>query len=27
LDTIMGYYYEEASEDDIIMRTKQFKNV
>ncbi|HEX6889328.1 MAG TPA: phage integrase SAM-like domain-containing protein, partial [Chryseolinea sp.] len=27
LDTIMSYYYEEASEDDIIMRTKQFKNV
>lgn len=25
LDTIMGYYYEEASEDDIIMRTRQFE--
>jgi hypothetical protein len=27
LDTIMSCYYEEASEDDIIMRTKQFMNV
>jgi integrase len=26
LDTIMGYYYEEASEADIIMRTRQFEN-